>query len=256
MFAVGYLIAALLPGIWLKLIERWNVYGTFVFLIVLFALSTPIADPMRLAVDSQVARLQSGAVKPDKFDFAYLRRDGGRFGQRALEALKSSPDAVIRERALAPLTNGPTPFIPSGGRVDLAKTIKVYPAGKSLPPSFVGQDWTNTSHYDEVYQCLIGHTAPNMRCDAIVRDFDGDNADEVLVIYSASGLSPTWWAADMFKRSGERWQSVANTSSLCPSDREALLAGKFETVMPVQRDFVIAGKRIEMNAAAVNAPCK
>ena len=39
MFAVGYLVAALLPGYWLKLIERWNVYGTFVFLAVLFALS-------------------------------------------------------------------------------------------------------------------------------------------------------------------------------------------------------------------------
>ncbi len=89
-FAIGYFVAALLPGKWLKLIETWNFFTTILGLIVLFALFTPIADPVRLSVANQVERLKSGKVKPENFDFSYLRWQGGRFGKDALAVLSAS----------------------------------------------------------------------------------------------------------------------------------------------------------------------
>src|SRR5690348_7105618 len=82
-YALGYAWAALRPGRWLERIEICNVVAAFVTLAALLALFTPIADPARLSVASQVARLESGAVAPDKFDFAYLRFDGARYGKAA-----------------------------------------------------------------------------------------------------------------------------------------------------------------------------
>jgi hypothetical protein len=103
MFAAGYFLAALLPGPWLKLIERWNVLAAFLFLAVLLALSTPLADPMRLSVANQMARLEAKAVTPRSFDYRYLRVHGGRFGHAALKQLTASPDPMVAANAKAEL---------------------------------------------------------------------------------------------------------------------------------------------------------
>ena len=63
------------------------------------ALSTPLADPVRLAVQFQSHRLASGAVEPARFDFAWLSRDGVRFGQQALVRLAESPSPAIARAA-------------------------------------------------------------------------------------------------------------------------------------------------------------
>ncbi|HUO98969.1 MAG TPA: DUF4153 domain-containing protein, partial [Rhizomicrobium sp.] len=239
MFAIGYLVAAILPGLWLKLIERWNVYGTFFFLIVLFALSTPIADPMRLSVDSQVARLQSGVVKPEKFDFWYLRNAGGRFGHAALEALKSSPNKAIREAAIAPLTNGPIPFqsISAPRPDDLARAIAVYPPGKKLPDSFLTQDWMkegeNVWEHRPCLQTWLGIQAG--LCTAIVEDFDGDGVDDILMVQNQSAPpEDTGWNAVLLVHQRGKWQLVASTGYWphCRGELAALKAGKFERAAP------------------------
>jgi len=107
MFAIGYLIAAVMPGPWLKFIERWNVYCTFFFLIVLFVLCTPLGDPMRISVANQLWRLKTSAVSAENFDYDYLARRGGRFGRDALVALKTSSNPTIRTLALGTEMGGP-----------------------------------------------------------------------------------------------------------------------------------------------------
>jgi len=242
MFAVGYLIAALLPGLWLKLIEHWNVYGTFLFLIVLLALSTPIADPMRLAVDSQVARLQSGAVKPDKFDFWYLRDSGGRFGRNALQALRSSPNATIREAALAPLTNGPIPF--RRVRTDLATAIAVHPKGRSLPATFLHQDWSKPMPYGDgmISGCLDEFGV----CDAVLTDLDGDGHDEIILVYTNQAQGSQWWGASVFQDRSGVWILAGEIKDPgCKGFREGLIAGRFRVVPPVRplADIEVDGNR-------------
>ena len=62
--------------------------------------------------------------------------------------------------------------------------------------------------------------------------------------------------AGLFKQAGNHWEQVAVTNTECESDREALLAGKFETVAPVQRDLKVGDRRIRMIPQGTNVPCK
>jgi len=105
-YAAGYLLALLRRGPWLRGLERTNVATSFVVLAVFLALLTPIGDPARIAVSSQIALFKSGSVAASSFDYQYLRWRGERYGREALEALKSDPagDDVVRQgadRALA-----------------------------------------------------------------------------------------------------------------------------------------------------------
>lgn len=71
-YAAGYCAAALKPGPWLALVRPVNIAGAAATAAILLALMTPLADPARLAVANQLARLDSGKVDPDDFDFGFL----------------------------------------------------------------------------------------------------------------------------------------------------------------------------------------
>jgi len=104
-YALGYLLAALKSPQWLKWIEPTNILAAFVVLAVMLALLSPMADPARIAVADQVARLESGRISPEKFDYQFLRFRSGRYGVEALARLRAKqdgPDAArIAERANA-----------------------------------------------------------------------------------------------------------------------------------------------------------
>ena len=62
-------------------------------------LATPLVSFNAISTRDQVARLESGKVTPDKFDWAALAFDFGDPGRKALERLKASSDAEIRRTA-------------------------------------------------------------------------------------------------------------------------------------------------------------
>jgi len=249
-FAVGYFIAALLPSPWLKLVETWNFLTTIVGLAVLFVLFTPIADPLRISVNNQMARLKSGAVKPASFDYAYLRWHGGRFGHDALVSLSASEDKAAREAATAVLTAksryavAPKKTAPP----DLARTITVHPEGRSLPTSFVRQDWSRSKMEGGAVRCLEGPTRKGWSCDAVLRDFDGDGIDEVLLIYGDNAFDTEWYGA-VLKLEGDRWVPAAMVAAPhCKGERKALESGQFSLAPPPTplRDIVIGGRRTSL----------
>jgi hypothetical protein len=102
-YAIGYLIALVRSGTALRGLETANRVIAVLIVAVLLSLFTPTADPARLSVADQIARLQSGAIPPAVFDFQFLRFDAGRYGIRALELLATRTDgpqaALIAERA-------------------------------------------------------------------------------------------------------------------------------------------------------------
>lgn len=96
-YALGYASTAIRAPAWLKRVEITNLVTAYVFLALVIALFSPIADPARLMVASQVARLESGAVAPDDFDFAALKFDGAKWGAAALahfSQANGTPDAA------------------------------------------------------------------------------------------------------------------------------------------------------------------
>jgi hypothetical protein len=181
-YAGGYAVAALAFGPWLARISRWNFFSALLVLAVLVAIFSPLSDPMRIAVDSQVARLYAGKIDPMKFDFDYLRWRGGRFGREALEKLatfSTGPLAkYVRSKATAALAGG-VAHEPTIVAEDLAANFSVYPKGRSLPAGFLHQKWKNSFEASSLPACV---TTADVHCDAYLVDLAGDGREEILIV--------------------------------------------------------------------------
>lgn len=66
-------------------------------------LALPIVDFGAISAGSQVARLQSGKIAPDKFDWAAMAFDFGPAGRERLDELARSGPAALRQQAVAAL---------------------------------------------------------------------------------------------------------------------------------------------------------
>src|SRR6185312_383555 len=88
--AFGYLLAVVRSRTALSQLPATNVASAFIIVLMLLCLLSPIADPARLSVASQLHRLMSGEVSPRGFDFTFLAKNAGRYGRDALETLKAA----------------------------------------------------------------------------------------------------------------------------------------------------------------------
>ena len=87
-WSVGYALGiALRHRDWLATLRSVNVATALVIVALLIALHTPLADPLRISVNGQVARLLSGRTPVAEFDYGFLRFEGGYLGRAALDAL-------------------------------------------------------------------------------------------------------------------------------------------------------------------------
>lgn len=232
-FTIGYALAAVKPGPWMKLLERTNPLMAAVCVLLLIALFTTLADPARLSVASQVKRLEAGKVAADKFDYAFLRFDAGRYGRHALDRLKADPNGEIAKRAREAAASTERRVAAEEARPNF-KAMAVYPAGKALPQSFVTQDWSKPSGSNCTFTA--------MQCPALITDVDADGKDEVLLAEGdrlkvfAEGADRTW-----------RLTSVATVG--CESyDLEAWMkAGAPSLSEPVaRRDLILDGRRLAL----------
>src|SRR5262249_27520700 len=182
-YATGYATAVARSGMTLRLLETTNVVAAFAILGALFALFTPLADPVRISVADQVRRLESGRTPVDQFDFAFLRFHSGRYGLSALEELKRKTDgpeaARISQKAVEAL-DWRTPGQVRSARATPANRIAnitvVAPKGYPLPESFVQQDWALDPR--GLPDCLVAAA----KCDAILADLDGDDVPEIVLL--------------------------------------------------------------------------
>jgi hypothetical protein len=95
-------------------------------------LALPVLDFGVISTRNQLARLERGAVTPDKFDFEALRWDFGAAGQRALARLATSNVVSVREGAKAALAASARTFaLPDDER--FSGDFKTYPEDSVLP---------------------------------------------------------------------------------------------------------------------------
>jgi hypothetical protein len=259
-YALGYGLAAIASGPWLRWIETTNVATAIVVLAVILALFSPVADPARIAVADQVARLETGQTPVDKFDFVFLRFHGGRYGMAALDRLRQKQDgpeaARIAEKAVAVLASNdefqmrkalafheavkpPTPE-------EIAAEITVaWPQGQQLPATFLQQDW-RAAPYPWQHPCL---TWSSTKCDAVMLDLDGDGAAEIL-------LAGPYQAFQVYKETGGKWSHLGELHlSNCPSVRDALLTGRFEIAAPAFSEIKAAGATLQLQQLQQNRGC-
>lgn len=100
--AVAYAAAILRRGDWAARLYRSNLHLAFILGGVALVLSTSIIGFDRIATADQIARLNSGKIKPVDFDYRGLWFDFGPPGKAAIKRLaKEAKDAVVRQYAAA-----------------------------------------------------------------------------------------------------------------------------------------------------------
>lgn len=134
--ALAYWLAVLRGGLamWRARLRETNLRLAAGVCVLALLLSLPLFDFGAISTRNQLARLESGAVSAEEFDYAALRWDFGNAGRKALADLAKRPDKAISEPArLAQASiNQYDRYGPAGsGRI--AKEIVTYPAGFALP---------------------------------------------------------------------------------------------------------------------------
>ncbi|AOZ51833.1 hypothetical protein BKX93_18745 [Chromobacterium vaccinii] len=233
-YAVGYGWAALRRQAGLAGVACANIGAAWLSLALLAAVLTPLADPARISVSSQLSRLQAGRVAAERFDFDFLRYQGLRYGHAALLRLRDDPgvDGAIRRKAGDALSEDkPQPKPPAQA---------VRPRGPApLPAGFLAQDWKQAAkRTGELPSCLLDG---RNECDAYVGDYSGGGKPEVLLAEKlAARLS-------LFQRNAQGLWTLAATYDLpaaCPAPLEALAAGQARAVPPLLPDLDAGGLRL------------
>lgn len=249
-YAIGYLWAAYEYDTWLQPLTTVNIYTALLVLAVLLALFTPLADPARIGVQSQMARLAEGKIAAAEFDFHYLRYEGGRYGRAALGQLAraTGPDAaVLQAGAKAMLAQDdkdrwkPPPR--STAPISVADNLTVWPQGAQLPAGFVAQKWEDTPD-NQKPSCL---STKEGKCDAFVLDADGDGKPEVLLLEKKNAFGARLYA----EGSDGLWTTAATLSyrdAACKPLVEKLRKGEFTLAAPRFKELEIGGQRVELKA--------
>jgi len=238
-FAVGYAIAAVRRGdAWMKPLELTNVVMARVAMLAILVLFTPIADPARLSVGDQTARLLAGKTPLAKFDFEFLRFRAGRYGLDALKrlaALKGDPNklAIAAKAADAEKAEYAGEI---GAQQSFAQRIIAYPAGTQIPKSFVDRDWSKAG--SDAPACYFNAG----QCEAYLLDVDGDGKSEVLI--GQHYADQTILNLEIFKETpGGGWTQVGQVNVTCAAAVAAMRAGKVEVAPAAGRDLVAGGRR-------------
>jgi hypothetical protein len=251
-YALGYFAAGLRPG-WLPLIAQVNIVAAFLVLAVLLALFSPLADPARISVASQVARFESGKIDARHFDFGFLRFDGARFGRAALErvdAQVAGPDAALVRQQIAAVRalssrhmnlEPPQPL----GPADLAANLRPHPSGSALPATLLHTNFAATADRWRLPECLVD---AGKTCDAVQLDVTGDGKPEVLLLPQDNG-----YARVLGETAPGQWRLLGSISvGPCASVRAALLDGNAHSVEPAMRDIEAGGQRLHVEPGEPN----
>ena len=92
-YALGYLIQLIInKGHWNLGFAKVNPSLAFFWVISIILLASPLLDPVKLSVNNQVERLESGKVSPDEFDFGSLKKRLGEPGKLAIKNISSWKD--------------------------------------------------------------------------------------------------------------------------------------------------------------------
>lgn len=206
LYAIGYAISVLrYKTPWMEAATKVNVYVALTLVVVLLSTMTPLLDPVRISVNSQLDRLLTQKVEVQSFDFQYLRFSGGWHGQRALKRLESlteHPDAKeIQEKSTAALAATYRSYGVQAkvkrDRADWEQKLQVFPQGQSLTTEFLDFLWQQTENTVLWFQCM-NQGAP---CTVLLADLNRDGQDEVLIFDRHYG-------GYAFSMVDGQWQSV------------------------------------------------
>jgi hypothetical protein len=263
-YAVGYGLSLLPPlqrrlmpnsraDIWMGSLGSSNIFMAIITLACLGLLASPVADPRRLAVNDQVARLLSGQVEPADFDYAYLRWRADRWGMLSLQQLahmtgdarrkdiagrarqsleqesrwggnEAAPEKTVLTREEARQRIG---HLQADGRAD------------TIPDDVI--DFLRTSKGQRKSSCLH----PQRTCALWMQDFNADGQQEALVITGYASVDNKRFTAELLAQPDGRWQLVGEYHLMASLKEweDGIRSGKLRLVQPDWNDVELNGQR-------------
>lgn len=250
-YALGYALAPLRRGgRWLQQLEPVNRLMCWAVLAAALLASSPLLDPVRITLASQHARLLANPAAITAADASMLRFDVGRRGVATLRTLQGEPPIQADPRATSVVTQALArttawgsgePPIDDGVR-DLA-TLRTHlrlAEGSPSPP----ESWWQAllARKLEASGCLDDDGS----CVVLLRDFDDDGHDEVLLcsLPPQSGAycqlhapgKQGWWTAGSF--AFPRGESRSDSARI----QAAIRAGKLALRRPRWPDLLLDGQ--------------
>ncbi len=216
LYGLGYAFAATRRSSWMNTMAPINVWMSWVVAALLLLLCSPLLDPKRLALDSQLALLSSGKVIPLKFDYDYLRTDLGRFGNAALSELSKNSNPETAKLASQALERGATartaakPASEPTSAADLRQRIKLYPPTATLDPSFL--TYLEAAVKDRSYDHPACLRIQREDCLMLLLDLNQDGRPEII---SLGGYPQA-----VYSNVGGQWQKVGDLVGH-PMDRKS-----------------------------------
>lgn len=241
-------------GRWMPTVGASNVVIALLALLCLALLTSPVLDPRRLGVNAQLARLASGEVAPEDFDYAYLRWETGRWGVLALKALAAdSHDEASRaiagfariELAKKNRWGDETGKKAQLSREEARAHLQILAASRTaaapLPDSLVDYLRGQTSN---VYpsRCL----QPSRSCSVWLNDLNGDgNPDALVIVADRKGK---WGETFLLTSAGNGWRQLATLCcSLTPEQWIShIRRGEVRAVTPVWPDLKVGSARVRV----------
>lgn len=239
-YAFGYSIAAWVPGRWFGRMGQVNIVIALASIAVLLVSLTPIADPLRLSIDSQARRaLTAGDDSARDGALGFLGREAGASGRQRLETIARLTDAAGGSAALRAAAARARPPATADRQTpeDWLARIERPPGAPPIEPgleSALRTARTTDKFLAEMTGMLL------LRVDA-----DGDGAVDALLI-DDDGFNAYW----LFSVDAEgRWTQRSSGSMVWrgPRDdamRAALRRGEVRTLPPPMQDLQIDGRRV------------
>jgi hypothetical protein len=206
-------LPVLAPRGWMWSIDQTNVVMALVLCAGLIALSSPLADARRIAVDSQVGRLLNGKTSIEQFDFHYLTAKSGIYGTRALQALADGvpghAQADVFSRTARSVQDGSYVgggvIIPPGPSDDELRKRWRRLAGEATPSDTLVDTLLAHLHSEAAARGEDACLDEDTECLLWMSDLDGDQKPELVMVVDQS------WRRNAFVY---RWQEAPAQLSL------------------------------------------
>ena len=176
-YLVGYCVVAVRGAKSPFEIRHVNVAMALFIIAALVLTHTPVLDFKRIAVASQMSRLDDAG---EKFDYRYLRHEAGRHGIVALQGIANSETAASAGAKTALAEANRRQALAEGAPLDKARflsRIEVYPSDRQLPEDLIALLYDQYRKQRWSLWCIDS----GLPCTALLIDLDHDGSDEAVV---------------------------------------------------------------------------
>ena len=239
-------------GGWAARIRPANLRMAFVISLVALFLAMPILSFNAISAADQVARLESGRTKPDKFDWAALAFDLGDPGKAALKRLAGSKNTAIATPARW-VSSAPGRYEIENIERDareadaLIARMRVLPVNVPVPPALRGRLADRGECGDDKDHCTLLYTSGATEAFAVRDSCLERKIDEASARYAPS-CEPTYYRLEIgeWKEGGKSYDA-----DWTPEQRGALKKGLAEGKVEIRS---VPSRRLFVGGVPVGQP--